>query len=60
MSELEQAAAAITAAFVQKGKSGYTTEAEAAKKYFDCLARLQDEKKGRTATRTPPGPNLAA
>lgn len=51
MSNLEQTAAVITAAFVAGG--GVQTIDGAAKRYFDCLEALNDERKNREATSDP-------
>ncbi len=51
MSELDHAAAVITAAFINKGM--VDSIPKAATEYFDCLARLNDEKKNRMPTGHP-------
>ena len=53
MSDLEHAGAVITAAFVAHG--GVKTTDGAAKRYFDCLKALNDERQNRGATGGPKG-----
>ncbi len=53
--QLNHAAAAITAALIQRGKAN--TAALAATLYFDCLARLAKEEKGRDFDGNPKKPS---
>ena len=54
ITDLEHAAAVLTAAFVARGSSIKTPE-QAAARYFDCLAALTEARKDRGATGHPKG-----